>query len=39
VSFRRFKTQYLDTQGNGAVEANSFATIQLHLNHFEKALG
>lgn len=39
VSFADFKKQYLDTHRNGAMEANSLATVAMHLGHFERTLG
>jgi len=39
VNFAAFKKQYLDTHSNGAMEANSLATVAMHLGHFERPLG
>jgi len=39
VNFAAFKKQYLDTHSNGAMEANSLATVAMHLGHFERSLG
>jgi hypothetical protein len=30
---------YLDTHGNGAMEANSLQTVGMHLKHIERTLG
>lgn len=39
ISFSAFKQKYLETHGNGAMEANSLQTVGMHLNHFERTLG
>lgn len=39
VAFAAFKERYLDTHRNGAMEANSLATVAMHLGHFERTLG
>jgi hypothetical protein len=39
VTFRTLKDKYLETYRNGAMEANSLATVEMHLNHVEKVLG
>lgn len=39
VTLAHLKDRYMATLGNGAVEANSLATIGLHLRHFCRDLG
>jgi integrase len=39
VTLSRLKERYLDTHGNGTIEANSLDTARLHLNHFGRVLG
>jgi hypothetical protein len=39
VSFATFRQKYLDTHRQGAMEANSLQTIEMHLRHFERTLG
>src|SRR4051812_18550492 len=39
VQISALKEQYLQTHGNGAMEANSLATVKMHLGHFENSLG
>lgn len=39
ISFADFGKRYLETHRNGAMEANSLKTVELHLGHFEKTLG
>jgi integrase len=39
ITLGRLKERYLDTHGNGTVEANSLGTSRLHLNHFCRVLG
>jgi integrase len=39
ISFRQFKDRYLNTHGGGVMEANSLATVGMHLRHFERTLG
>lgn len=39
VTLGRLRDRYLETLGNGTVEANTLSTIRLHLRHFARALG
>ena len=39
IVFSDFQQRYLDTHRNGAMEANSLATIEMHLGQFGKTLG
>jgi hypothetical protein len=39
VSFAQFRQRYLDTHRNGAMEANSLATVETHLDHLGRTLG
>lgn len=39
ITYAGFKKRYLDTYRNGGMEANSLATVEMHLGHFEKTLG
>ncbi len=39
ILFVTFKQKYLDTHRDGAMEANSLQTIEMHLNHVEGTLG
>src|SRR4051812_47240254 len=39
VSFTQFRRRYLDTHRNGAMEANSLATVKTHLDYFGRTLG
>jgi integrase len=39
VSFSRFRQLYLDTHRNGAMEAESLATVETHLDHLGRTLG
>jgi integrase len=39
TSFGTFRERYLETHRQGSMEANSLATIAMHLGHFEKSLG
>lgn len=39
ISFATFKQKYLETHGNGSMEANSLQTAEMHLTHFERTLG
>lgn len=39
TTFADFKQRYLDTHGDGAMEASSLKTIDLHLRHFGQTLG
>jgi hypothetical protein len=39
VILRQLIDQYLETHGNGTVEANSLGTAKSHLNQFAKSLG
>jgi integrase len=39
LSLTQLKEKYLDAHGVGAMEANSLATVRMHLGHFEKTLG
>jgi integrase len=39
ISFAQFRQRYLDTHRNGAMEANSLATVETHLNHLGRTLG
>lgn len=39
LTLSQLKEKYLETHGQGALEANSLATIKMHLSHFEKTLG
>ena len=39
TSFATFRQKYLDTHRQGAMEANSLQTIEMHLRHFERTLG
>src|SRR3954464_3329581 len=34
LSFVQFRRRYLDTHRNGAMEKNSLATVETHLDHF-----
>jgi integrase len=38
VTFGELRDRYLRAHGNGALEDNSLATIQMHLRHFEETL-
>ncbi|MBI2808181.1 MAG: site-specific integrase [Planctomycetes bacterium] len=39
VVFSGFKERYLQVQQNGGMEANSLATVTMHLGHVERTLG
>jgi len=39
ITLARLSEQYLETHGNGAMEANSLQTIAMHLGHFKRSLG
>ena len=39
TSYATFRQKYLDTHRQGAMEANSLQTIEMHLRHFERTLG
>ena len=39
LTLEQLKQKYLDTHGQGAMEANSLATVRMHLGHFESTLG
>jgi integrase len=39
TSFATIKQKYLNTHRNGAMEANSLQTVEMHLNHVERTLG
>jgi hypothetical protein len=39
IKFQAFREQYLDTQRQGSMEANSLGTVAMHLGHFERTLG
>jgi integrase len=39
LSFAQFRRRYLETHRNGAIEANSLATVETHLDHFGRTLG
>ncbi len=39
VVFADFKERYLQVQQNGGMEANSLATVTMHLGHVERTLG
>lgn len=39
TTFGRFREKYLETHGGGSMEANSRATVEMHLRHFERTLG
>jgi integrase len=39
IVFSSFQQRYLDTHRNGVMEANSLATIEMHLGQFGKTLG
>jgi len=39
LTLAQLKEKYLEAQGQGAMEANSLATVRMHLGHFEKTLG
>ena len=39
ITFGDLKTKYLETHSNGVMEANSLATVAMHLRHFENSLG
>ncbi len=39
ASFSAFRKRYLDTHRQGAMEANSLQTVEMHLRHFERTLG
>lgn len=39
ISFADFKKRYLETNQDGAMEANSLRTVAMHLEHFQKTLG
>jgi hypothetical protein len=39
LSFDGFRARYFEAHDNGALEANSLATIAMHLRHFERSLG
>jgi integrase len=39
LTLAQIKDRYLDTHGNGAMEANSLKTTAMHLNHFCRTLG
>jgi hypothetical protein len=38
IAFSAVKQKYLDTHGNGAMEANSLQTVGMHLKHIERTL-
>jgi hypothetical protein len=38
TDFAGFKKKYLDAHRDGAMEANSLRTVEMHLNHFERTL-
>lgn len=39
LTLAQFIAKYLETHGQGAMEANSLATVRMHLAHFESTLG
>ncbi|MFO0881520.1 MAG: tyrosine-type recombinase/integrase [Gemmataceae bacterium] len=39
IIFQTFKGRYLEAHSHGAMEANSLATVRMHLGHFERTLG
>lgn len=39
VTLGGLRDRYLETHGNGAMEANSLSTVRMHLNHFTTTLG
>src|SRR5262245_53743831 len=39
TSFAAFRREYLDTHRQGAMEANSLQTVEMHLRHFGRTLG
>jgi integrase len=39
TKFETFRERYIETHRQGAMEANSLATVEMHLGHFEKTLG
>lgn len=39
TTFGTFRRKYLETHRGGAMEANSYATVEMHLRHFERTLG
>ncbi|MFO0877908.1 MAG: tyrosine-type recombinase/integrase [Gemmataceae bacterium] len=39
IIFQTFKERYLEAHSHGAMEANSLATVRMHLGHFERTLG
>jgi integrase len=39
LTLAQLKEKYLDAHAQGAMEANSLATVRMHLGHFEKTLG
>jgi len=39
VRFSNFKEKYLEARSGGSMEANSLATVRMHLSHFERTLG
>jgi integrase len=39
AAFRQLREAYLATVGHGAIEANTLATVEIHLDHFARTLG
>ncbi len=39
VTFATCRQKYFDTHRNGAMEAGSLATVEMHLNHCDRTLG
>jgi hypothetical protein len=39
LTLGQLKDKYLETSGQGSMEANSLATVRMHLGHFEATLG
>lgn len=39
VTFAMFRDRYLETHQSGVMEANSLATVRMHLNHIEDTFG
>ena len=39
VPYREFRAAYLTTVGQGAIEANTLDTVEIHLSHFAQTLG
>ena len=39
ITLAEFRKRYLETHANGSMEANSLATVRIHLGHFAGSLG